>query len=165
MTRVSEWIASGTGVTCGTGPLTEYLFNSTWCERRQMSAYAATYSPNAYRASAVLTASPGQLVVMLYDGARRFLHQASVAMGERDVPVAHSKLTRAEEIIRHLRSTLDMDQGELPARLQSIYTFSLSHLRQARLDQDPAKILEIDEMLGKLRESWAAIADQPVDER
>ena len=165
MTRVSEWIASGTGVTCGTGTLTEYLFNSTWCERRQMSTYAATYSPNAYRASAVLTASPGQLVVMLYDGARRFLHQASVAMGERDVPVAHNKLTRAEEIIRHLRNTLDMDQGELPARLQSIYTFSLSHLRQARLDQDPAKILEIDEMLGKLRESWAAIADQPVDER
>ena len=77
-----------------------------------MSTYAATYSPNAYRASAVLTASPGQLIVMLYDGARRFLHQASVAMGEGDIPAAHNKLTRAEEIIRHLRNTLDMDQGE-----------------------------------------------------
>src|ERR1700753_764779 len=55
-----------------------------------MSTYAA-YSPNAnasYRASAVLTASPGQLVVMLYDGARRFLHQAAVGMGERDIPPA-----------------------------------------------------------------------------
>jgi flagellar protein FliS len=103
--------------------------------------YAATYSPNAYRASAVLTASPGQLIVMLYDGARRFLHQAAVAMGERDIPAAHNKLTRAEDIIRHLRNTLDMDQGELPARLQSLYTFSLSHLRQARLDQDPNTIL------------------------
>jgi flagellar secretion chaperone FliS len=130
-----------------------------------MSTYAATYSPNAYRASAVMTASPGQLIVMLYDGARRFLHQAAVAMSERDIPGAHNKLTRAEDIIRHLRNTLDMDQGELPARLQSIYTFSLSHLRQARLDQDPSKILEIDDILGKLRESWAAIADQPVDER
>ncbi|HTU97897.1 MAG TPA: flagellar export chaperone FliS [Solirubrobacteraceae bacterium] len=132
-----------------------------------MSTYAA-YSPNAnasYRASAVLTASPGQLVVMLYDGARRFLHQAAVAMGDHDIATAHNKLTRAEDIIRHLRSTLDMDQGELPVRLQSIYTFSLSHLRQARLDQDPSKVLEIDDMLGKLRESWAAIADQPVDER
>ncbi len=130
-----------------------------------MSTYAATYSPNAYRASAVLTASPGQLVVMLYDGARRFLHQAAAAMGERNIPTAHNKLTRAEDIIRHLRNTLDMDQGEIAARLQSIYTFSLSHLRQARLDQDPSKILEIDDILGKLRESWAAIADQPVDER
>jgi flagellar protein FliS len=122
-----------------------------------MSTYAATYSPNAYRSSAVMTASPGQLVVMLYDGARRFLHQAAVAMGEGD--------TRAEDIIRHLRNTLDMDQGEIAARLQSIYTFSLSHLRQARLDQDPDKVMEIDDILGKLRESWAAIADQPVDER
>ena len=130
-----------------------------------MSTYAATHSPKAYRSSAILTASPGQLVVMLYDGARRFLNQATVAMGERDIPGAHNKLTRAEDIIRQLRNALDMDQGELPARLQSIYTFSLSHLRQARLDQDPAKILEIDEILGKLRDSWAAIADQPVDER
>jgi flagellar protein FliS len=130
-----------------------------------MSTYAATYSPNAYRASAVLTASPGQLVVMLYDGARRFLNQAAVAMGDGDIAGAHNKLTRAEEIVRHLRNTLDMDQGEIAARLQSIYTFSLSHLRQARLDQDPSKILEIDDILGKLRESWAAIADQPIDER
>jgi flagellar secretion chaperone FliS len=130
-----------------------------------MSTYAATHSPNAYRSSAVLTASPGQLVVMLYDGARRFLNQAAVAMEERDIPGAHNKLTRAEDIIRQLRNALDMTQGELSARLQSIYTFSLSHLRQARLDQNPAKILEIDEILGKLRESWAAIADQPVDER
>jgi flagellar secretion chaperone FliS len=130
-----------------------------------MSTYAATHSPNAYRSSAVLTASPGQLVVMLYDGARRFLNQAAVAMDERDIPGAHNKLTRAEDIIRQLRNALDMTQGELPARLQSIYTFSLSHLRQARLDQNPGKILEIDEILGKLRESWAAIADQPTDER
>ncbi len=91
-----------------------------------MSTYAATYSPNAYRSSAVLTASPGQLVVMLYDGARRFLNQAAVAMGERDIPAAHNKLTRAEDIIRHLRNTLDMEQGEIAARLQSIYTFSLA---------------------------------------
>ncbi len=130
-----------------------------------MSTYAATYSPNAYRSSAVMTASPGQLIVMLYDGARRFLNQSAVAMGDGDVSAAGNKLTRAEDIIRHLRNTLDMNQGEIAARLQSIYTFSLSHLRQARLDQDPAKVMEIDDILGKLRESWAAIADQPVDER
>ena len=125
-----------------------------------MSPYAPTASPNAYRASSVLTASPGQLVVMLYDGARRFLQQASVAMADKQIVLAHNKLTRAEDIIRHLRSTLDMDQGQIAERLQSIYTFSLSHLRQARLDQDPRKIDEVADMLGRLRESWAAIADQ-----
>jgi flagellar secretion chaperone FliS len=124
-----------------------------------MSPYAATYSPNAYRASSVLTASSGQLIVMLYDGARRFLHQASVAMGEREIVAAHNKLTRAENIIRHLRNTLDMEQGQISERLYAIYTFSLAHLRQARIEQSPAKLEEINELLGKLRESWAAIAD------
>ena len=123
-----------------------------------MSAYAPN-SPQAYRTSSVLTASPGQLVVMLYDGARRFLTQAAVAMGDKDVLASHNKLTRAENIIRHLRNTLDMEQGgQIAERLNSIYTFSLSHLRQARFDQDPRKLDEVNELLGKLRESWAAIA-------
>jgi flagellar secretion chaperone FliS len=117
-----------------------------------------TYSPNAYRASSVLTASSGQLIVMLYDGARRFLTQAAVAMREHQIPAAHNKLTRAENIIRHLRNTLDMEQGQIAERLHSIYTFSLDHLRQARLEQDPQKVEQVIEMLGTLRESWAAIA-------
>jgi len=123
-----------------------------------MSTSTPSHSQQAYRASSVLTASPGQLVVMLYDGARRFLSQASVAMGDRQIMVAHNKLTRAENIIRHLQGTLDMDQGQIAERLQSIYVFALGHLRQARLDQDPRKVDEVNEILGKLRESWAAIA-------
>jgi flagellar protein FliS len=118
----------------------------------------SAYSPNAYRASSVLTATRGQLVVMLYDGARRFLSQASVAMGEDETVAAHNKLTRAEDIIRHLRNTLDLEQGQIAERLESIYTFSLGHLRQARLDRSPRKVDEVNEMLGRLRESWAAIA-------
>ena len=123
-----------------------------------MSTYAGTHSPNAYRASSVLTATRGQLVVMLYDGATRFLSQASVAMGQQEVAAAHNKLTRAENIIRHLRNTLDLEQGQIAERLQSIYTFALAHLRQARLDQSQHKVDEVNELLGKLRESWAAIA-------
>ena len=119
----------------------------------------AAYTPNAYRANAILTASHGQQIVMLYDGARRFLFQAAAAMSEGDGVAAHNKLTRAEDILRHLRSTLDMTQGELPDRLNAIYTFALSHLRQARLDQDPGKLDEISELVGRLRDSWAAIAD------
>jgi flagellar secretion chaperone FliS len=122
-----------------------------------MSTQAA-YTPNAYRANAILTASHGQQIVMLYDGARRFLFQAAAAMSEGQSVAAHNKLTRAEDIIRHLRGTLDMSQGELPERLNAIYTFSLSHLRQARLDQDTAKVDEVSELLGRLRESWAAVS-------
>lgn len=124
-----------------------------------MTTYT-THSPQAYRASAVLTASSGQLVVMLYDGARRFLRQGSIAMSERQIALAHAKLTRAEDIIRHLRNTLDLEQGEISDRLQAIYAYALRRLRDARFKQDTAIIDEVDDMLGRLRESWAAIVSQ-----
>jgi flagellar protein FliS len=124
-----------------------------------MNSYVAS-SQRAYRASAVLTASGGQLVVMLYDGALRFLHQAAVAMADGKTELAHNKLRRAELIIVHLRDTLDLDQGgELAERLQSIYLFCGRHLMQARFDRDPAKIEEVAGLLGQLRHSWAQIAD------
>jgi flagellar protein FliS len=120
-----------------------------------MSTYAP--APSAYRANAVMTASPGQLVVMLYDGARRFLHQASVAMGDRQVELAHRKLSSAEDIVRHLRSTLDMEQ-DISMRLLAIYTFCLRHMSEARIAQDPAKLTAVDRLLGQLRDSWSSIA-------
>ena len=78
-----------------------------------MSNLAA--SPQAYRQGAVLAATRGQLVVMLYDGARRFLRQAAVAMRAGEIERAHNTLRRAELIIAHLDGTLDFDQGELAA--------------------------------------------------
>jgi flagellar secretion chaperone FliS len=129
-----------------------------------MPTYAA-HPTRAYRSSSVLTAPPEQLVVMLYDGARRFLHQAAVAMRERQIPLAHAKLTRAEDILRHLRSTLDHAQGgEIAERLRSIYTFCLGHCSRARVNQDPAKLEEVSSLLAGLRDSWAAVASAATSE-
>ncbi len=119
-------------------------------------SYVAS-SPNAYRESAVLTATPEQLVVMLYDGARRFLYQAGTAMRNDNVQLAHTKLRRAEAIISHLRDTLDMDQGEVAARLQAIYLFCNRHLNEARVQRDPKKIDEVSSLLGELRDAWHEI--------
>jgi flagellar secretion chaperone FliS len=117
-----------------------------------------TASPDAYRQSTVLSATPEQLVVLLYDGARRFLRQATAAMGEGDVERAHNVLRRAELIIAHLDGTLDDDQGLISERLHAIYGFCLTHLNSARLEQDPDKLEQVSGMLGELRESWAEIA-------
>jgi len=117
--------------------------------------------PRAYRESAVLSAQPEQLIVMLYDGARRFLGQAAIAMGDGQVELAHRKLRRTEDILMHLREVLDMEQGgEIAARLQSIYMFCQSYLLKARLDRDPAKIDKVSAMLGELRDAWATIEQQ-----
>lgn len=119
-----------------------------------------TASPAAYRQGAVLAATPGELVVMLYDGARRFLRQANVAMREGQVERAHNTLRRAELIIAHLDGVLDFDQGEVPERLHAIYQFCLAHLNVGRREQDPGKLEEVSELLGELREAWAQVAEE-----
>jgi flagellar protein FliS len=101
---------------------------------------------------------------MLYDGARRFLRQASIAMRAGEVERAHNTLRRSELIIAHLDGTLDFDQGQLPERLHSIYQFCLAHLNSARLNQDAAKLEEVSDLLGELREAWAQVAAEVAGE-
>jgi flagellar secretion chaperone FliS len=117
-----------------------------------------TASHAAYRRGTVLAATPAQLVVLLYDGARRFLRQAAIAMRDGEVERAHNTLRRGERIVRHLDGTLDFEQGELPQRLHAVYLFCLAQLNAARLSQDPAKVEEVSELLGELRDAWSQVA-------
>jgi flagellar secretion chaperone FliS len=121
-----------------------------------MSNVATSHA--AYRRGTVLAATPTELVVLLYDGARRFLRQAVVAMEEGEVERAHTTLRFGERIITHLDGTLDFEQGDLPQRLHMIYRFCLSQLNLARMHQETAKIEEVSELLGELREAWSQIA-------
>jgi flagellar secretion chaperone FliS len=114
----------------------------------------------AYRRGTVMAATPAQLVVLLYDGARRFMRQAVVAMGNGEIERTHTALRDAERIISHLDGTLDFEQGEVAHRLHAIYQFYLSHLRAARLSQDPAKVEEINELMGELRDAWNQVANE-----
>jgi flagellar protein FliS len=123
-----------------------------------LSAPAAAHTA-AYRQQSVLTATPGQLVVMLYDGCLRFLNQTSHAMREENWGQASMRLARAEAVITELLTTLDLEQGgEIASRLQGIYVFCLRELTEARRNQDPEMVDQIGELLAELRESWAQIA-------
>jgi flagellar protein FliS len=123
-----------------------------------LSAYTASQTA-AYRQQSILTATPGQLVVMLYDGCLRFLHQASFALREGNAVQAGARLSRAEAIISELTDTLDLEQGGVVAsRLQGIYVFCSRHLREARAAGDAEMIDKVGELLSELREAWAQIA-------
>ena len=93
----------------------------------------------AYTESAVLTAPPERLVVMLYDGAIRFLNQAAVAMRAENRRVFLDRVQRGEAIITELNLTLDMRQGEVAERLRAIYQFCNMHLAAATMERDPAQ--------------------------
>jgi flagellar secretion chaperone FliS len=121
-----------------------------------MNAYAAAPT-SAYKESAVLTAPPEQLVLMLYDGINRFLFQATVAMRGGDFVLSNNKLQRAEAIIDELIATLDHSAGEISDRLNAIYLYSRRTLGESRVEKNPAKIEHVQGLIKDLREAWAQI--------
>jgi flagellar protein FliS len=122
-----------------------------------LSVYTAPTA--AYKQQSILTATPGQLVVMLYDGCVRFLHQSAHAMREGKIAEAGTRLARAEAIIDELLTTLDLEEGGVIAsRLQGIYVFCLRHLMQARLERDAEMIDKVSELLSELRDSWVQVS-------
>ncbi|HEY1370791.1 MAG TPA: flagellar export chaperone FliS [Gaiellaceae bacterium] len=125
-----------------------------------MNPYAAV--KQAYTEASVMTATPQQLVVMLYDGAIRFLAQSAECMRAGRREQAHTKLRRAEAIIDELNRSLDMSYGEIPSRLRSIYLFSKRQLIQAHVHSDPQPVEHVGKLLSELRESWDSIAQQGV---
>ncbi|HEX2086648.1 MAG TPA: flagellar export chaperone FliS [Solirubrobacteraceae bacterium] len=121
-----------------------------------MNPYA---SPQAYRSSSVMTASPGQLVVMLYDGAGRFLRQAELAAEEGAWRHAMDRLEKADAIVDELLVTLNVEQGgQIAERLQGIYIFCKRLMIEARIERDADRIRKTASLLSGLREAWAEIA-------
>jgi flagellar secretion chaperone FliS len=122
-----------------------------------MTAYASN-SHASYRNSAILTASPEQLVIMLYDGCHRFLLQGITAMREDNAAETRERSGRATAIIDELQRTLDLSAGLVAERLEGIYVFCRRHLAEGLSERDPEKLEQVDELLQELRDGWAQAA-------
>jgi flagellar secretion chaperone FliS len=117
----------------------------------------------AYKENAVLTASPGRLVVLLYEGAINFLRKAIIALGEKDYMAKNHYIGKACQIIQELNLTLDMEKGgEIATNLRSLYNFMQRHLTQANLSKDPQKIQHVIDLLNDLLSGWRTVASQDV---
>ena len=111
----------------------------------------------AYTQSAVLSASPEQLVVMLYDGAIRFLNQAQLAMQQEKKEIARERLLRAEDIINELNNSLEVQSGgEIADSLRSLYLWMKRQIMQSLIQQDPEPLSECLQQLLELREAWSS---------
>lgn len=111
-----------------------------------------------YTQRSVLTATPGQLVVMLYDGMIRFLSQGRVALEKGDVGEAANRLGRAQAIVTELRCTLDMSRGPIAHNLAAIYDWAADEITAARIGREPERLTRLVAQMTELRASWAQIA-------
>ncbi len=131
---------------------------------------ALTSPYDVYQRMQVDTASPVKLVVMLYDGAIRFLRQGQDAMQRGDREKQNHFLIRAQNIISELASSLDLEAGgEIAGNLMALYQFMHEQLVLANIEDDVQKVQKVREMLESLREAWAQVesavreaATQPV---
>lgn len=124
-----------------------------------MAMNGYTSAAQAYTEASVLSAPPERLVVMLYDGAARFLARAAAALRAGEVGAATEPLQRAHAILDELLATLDPAAGPLTERLESIYLFSKRTLTEAQLARDPEPVERVASLLGVLREAWNEVAE------
>jgi len=119
-----------------------------------MNAYLHQYQNNQ-----IETASPEQILIMLYDGAIRFCGQAIQAMGNRDYAVQGEKIGRTMAIISEFSQSLDHDiGGHIAADLDALYGFMIRELTRANLEGDLAALENVSGLLSGLRKTWVEAA-------
>lgn len=108
-----------------------------------------------YQQSQIQTASPEQILIMLYDGAIQFLNKALAAMRENDIQESHNNNVAAQNIIAEFMNTLDMDiGGDVAKNLYSLYEYLHYRLVQANIHKNPAYIEEVLRHLKELKQTW-----------
>ncbi|MBN2468287.1 MAG: flagellar export chaperone FliS [Deltaproteobacteria bacterium] len=121
------------------------------------------YGNRQYTNIDVTTADQGKLVVLLYEGAIRFLNEAKNCIRNNDVPGKARYLNRVQDIIQELNYSLNTnDGGEIAQNLRSLYLFMDRHLVKAKIERDGAK--EIDAVLSSLSslyDAWRQIVKNP----
>jgi flagellar secretion chaperone FliS len=108
-----------------------------------------------YQTVGTLTADPARLILMLFDGASRFLQKARRALERGDVGEFSQALSRAHAIIGELANTLNPEAGGAVVEdLTLLYRFMLIHLTEGLIAKDPAHIDRVLGLLSTLREGF-----------
>jgi flagellar protein FliS len=113
---------------------------------------------DAYQQTAIGTQSKGRLIVMLYDGAIKFLKLAIQEIEAGNWAAKAQYLSRAQDIISELNAVLDMEGGgEIAGNLRRLYAFMNRRLWQANAKKDPQMIREVISLMEDLNQSWKTI--------
>jgi flagellar protein FliS len=116
---------------------------------------------NAYKKASVTTKDQGTLILMLYDGAIRFLKTAIKKIEENDLEGAHTYISRAKNIISELLTSLNTDNsGRVGVGLKSLYVYMFNRLIDANIQKKKEYLAEVAELLSELRDGWRGVINK-----
>lgn len=110
----------------------------------------------AYQQNSVLTASPGDLTLMLYNGCLKFLNLAKKAIEEKNITEKNMNLQKAQNIINELMVTLNMDI-EISKQMIALYDFARTKLIEANVKNDLAALEEAESIMIEFRDTWKEV--------
>ncbi len=117
---------------------------------------------NSYMKTQIETATPLQLVVMLYDGAIDNARKAREAIASGDVEAKTRAVDKLLAILGELQSTLDMERGgEISVNLNALYTYFCEQVVTASVKLDPEPLDNVESLLSSIRGAWHEIATRP----
>lgn len=119
---------------------------------RSMNQYAQ------YNNSKVLTASPAELTLMLYDGAIKFTNIAIMAIEKKDIEKAHNNIVKVEKIINEFRATLD-SKYEVSQDFDRVYVYLLQRLLEGNVKKDTEILEEVNTHLRSMRDTWKQVME------
>lgn len=114
---------------------------------------------NRYKQNSVMTATPEELTLMLYEGAIKFMNISRYALESKDLERVHTSLIRAQDIILELSYSLDMNY-EISKDLKDLYDFVLSKLVDANINKDIVAIDEALVIVNDMKDTWKEVMKQ-----
>jgi len=107
-----------------------------------------------YQRAQVETSTPGQLVVLLYEGCLRFTQRGRTALEGQDFEASRASFLRAQDIVAELMGGLNMDAGEIAANLLRLYEYMYQRLVVANVKRDATAAREVEDMVRSLLPAW-----------
>ena len=109
-----------------------------------------------YNTNKILTASPAELTLMLYEGAIKFCNIAIVGIEQENIQKAHDNIMKTQKIIEEFQITLDR-KYEVAKDFDAVYNYLIMRLREANMKKDAAILEEVLKHLRTMRDAWKEV--------
>ena len=122
-------------------------------------AVLANNAYSQYANNKILTASPAELTLMLYEGAIKFCNIAIMAIESKDIEKAHNNIMKVQRIIEEFQITLDF-KYPIANDFNNVYNYLMSRLREANMTKDKEILEEVNGHIRTMRDTWKEVMRQ-----